>query len=314
MYDRSRKLETRVGIVTLVAIAILILGALWGRGVTETFDQRQVEIHFPDAGGITAGTPVFLNGVEVGSVSKVTARQEYAEAVAHIDPSIRLTDEASAVIRVKELTGGKKIELEPGTSDALPTGRPIPGRNEGDIGELIAVAGRLSDQIDPIVRRVDSVLADLSKIVGDPAVRTGVRETVTQFSQAGRRANALLESSGPRLRNTLVQLEGLSSDLSSLVSENRPTVERILGTTDRAASEAEGAVADGRRLMTRLDRVVDDLELITREVREGDGVINALLYDEKMTAELNRAVSALRRFLARIEEKGVNVNVELGHE
>lgn len=314
MNDRSGRLELRVGVVALVAIVILILGALWGRGVTDTFDQQEVEIHFPDAGGITTGTPVFLNGVEVGSVSNVSARQDYAEATAHIESGIRLADDAEAVIRVKELTGGKKVELDPGSSGNPLEGGAIPGRNEGDIGELIAVAGNLSGQIEPIIRRVDSVLADLSAIIGDPRVRNGIRETVTEFSQAGRRANRLLASSGPKLANTLTTLEDLSSDLSVLVETNGPAIERILGSTERAASDAESAIADGRRLLDRLDRLAGDLEAIFTNVREGKGLISTLLYDESMSEELRRTIIALRTFLARIDQKGVNVNVKLGHE
>ena len=314
MNDRSGRLELRVGIVALVAIAILILGALWGRGVTDTFDQQQVKIHFQDAGGITTGTPVFLNGVEVGSVSKISARQEYAEAIAHIESGILLADDAKAVIRVKELTGGKKVELDPGASGTPLEGRAIPGRNEGDIGELIAVAGNLSGQIEPIVRRVDSVLADLSAIIGDPHVRIGIRETVTEFSQAGRRANRLLASSGPKLTSTLTTLEDLSRDLSVLVETNAPAVERILGSTERAATDAGSAIAEGRRLLERLDRLAGELEEISRDVREGKGMISTLLYDESMSEELRRTIVTLRTFLSRIDQKGVNVNVEVGHE
>lgn len=314
MSEENQRLELRVGGVALLSIIIVVAGVLWGKGVTDRFDQQAIEIHFPDAGGVTTSTPVFLNGVEVGSVTSIRVTSDHAVVRAHIEAGLAISDEATAVIRIRELTGGKKIELDPGDSKQPLAGAAIPGRNEGDIGELIAVAGRLSDQIEPIVRRTDTVLQELVALLGDPQLQADVRTAAAEFAEAGGRANGLLAEVGPDLGRSIEKLERLTDQVSAVVETNRPAFDRIVASTDAATSSAVGAVAEGRDVLAKLDRVARDLEVVARTVRDGGGFFGTLLYDDTMSKSLEQTIEVLRRFIDDIRKKGVNVNVELGHE
>ena len=225
MVEKETRLERRVGGIALVGLTLLIAGVLWGKGVTDNLDKKPLIISFEDATGINTNTPVYFHGVQVGSVSAISVDNLGATVKAHVKGDVDIRDDATATLRIMELTGGKKIELDPGTASTALGDRPIRGVNEGDIGEIFSMAASIASEIGPMMERADSLLAALNTLVTDPSIQLGVKSTITEFSQAGRSVNALLESSGPSISRTLGSLEQAAGELNRLLEKNRPAIE-----------------------------------------------------------------------------------------
>ena len=314
MEKKSHTLEWRVGAITVGAIVILVAGILWGKGVTESIDRSAVTILFDDASGVTTSTPIYLNGVPVGTVTSLATDEDGAIVSARIDSDVSLDDDARAVVRVKELTGGKKIELDPGSSGRSLGTASIIGRNEGDIGELIAIAAHLAKDIGPLMRRADSLLGSLQRFVDDPVLQQGVRTTVTEFAELGGRANRLVTETGPGITVTIASLRELSGRLNDFIVRNEKGVESAIESTGRLTTNAGSAVEDARTSLRKLDSFLDRLNSITDELSEGEGLVATLLNDPAFTRDLQETIRTVRFLLTNIDRRGVNVNVELGHE
>ena len=111
-------LEFVVGL--FLAIGIGCLGWLSIKLAKKEFfarDGYEVQALFNNAGGLHAGTPVVIAGVEVGRVKSVGLEDYEAKVRLVIRREVVLQKDTIASIKTKGLIGEKYIELTPGASD-----------------------------------------------------------------------------------------------------------------------------------------------------------------------------------------------------
>jgi phospholipid/cholesterol/gamma-HCH transport system substrate-binding protein len=110
--------EVAIGMMILLGATLLIyislnLGNL-GFGQTQGYI---VEAEFPNAGGLQAGAPVELAGVQIGRVTSVTLTDTYHARISlRVSPTITLQDDVRATIKSKGLIGERYVDIAPGKS------------------------------------------------------------------------------------------------------------------------------------------------------------------------------------------------------
>lgn len=313
MADQSRKLEIRVGVVTIIAVIALIGGILWGKGIG--IDRRRLTIQLENASGLTSGTPVLVSGVPKGGVASIKTVEDGAHVEILVDRDVKVMEDASAVIRVMEITGGKKIELDPGESSRpLPDDAEIPGLNQGDVGAMLAFVGNLAHDIAPMLRRLDSTLVAVNDIVGDEAFREDVVQTLDNFSSLSADLRSLVRNNRGRIERTLNNVDALAANLRGVADRNAPVVERLLTNTESLVNDARGTLGGADATLATVDRLALRIDSIAVELRTGEGMISRLLYDPEMASELEKVLVELRKTLRDLNQKGVNVNMEVGHK
>ena len=313
--SKTKNLEARVGLVTLVAIAALIGGIMWGKGGGIAIDKQKFLIYFSNASGVSTGTPVNVHGVKMGSVLSIEALEAGALITVAVDRDVTVKKDASAAIQVLEITGGKKIELYPGTgTEKLAKDQRIPGVNQGDIGAMIAAASTLAEQVGPLLSRIDSALGSVMTLVGDPQFQANVGAAVENFASAGGELNQLLRNNKGTIQKTLQTVDALATELRVITSENSPVISRVLTAADTLVSDARSALKNADRALRKIDGLALRLDSLTADLKNGNGTVSRLLYDEELALELERAMVALRKALSDLNKKGINVNVGLGHK
>ncbi|MGE4096287.1 MAG: MlaD family protein, partial [Candidatus Binatia bacterium] len=86
-----------------------------------------LEAEFTSAGGLQSGAVVELAGVEIGRVTSVTLTPDYrAHVTLRLLPTVRLHEDARAVIKSVGLIGERYVEILPGQATTqLPPGDHI---------------------------------------------------------------------------------------------------------------------------------------------------------------------------------------------
>lgn len=313
MADQAKKLEVRVGIVTVVAVIALIGGILWGKGMG--IDRRGLTIKVDNASGLASGTPVLVHGVPKGGVASVRTVEEGALVEILVDRDVQPMKDASAVIRVMEITGGKKIELDPGAStEPLPDNAAIPALNQGDIGAMLAFVGDMAHDIAPMLKRLDSTLAAVNEIVGKEEFRNDVVRTLDNFATLSTDLRNLVGNNRGRIEQTIRNVDALAANLREVADKNGPTVERLLTSAESLVGDARGTLGGADATLQTVDRLALRIDSIAVELRTGKGMISRLLYDPEMASELEKVLVELRKTLRDLNQKGVNVNMEVGHK
>ena len=135
-------METTVGL--FVAFGLLLVGYMTVKlGDVSLFgsDDYSVVAPFTSVSGLRTGSSVYVLGIEVGKVEKLSMDQDNQKAVVEmkIRKGIKIYDDAIASIKTEGLIGDKYISIDPGGAGTLlVTGGTITETQPAvDISELI---------------------------------------------------------------------------------------------------------------------------------------------------------------------------------
>jgi phospholipid/cholesterol/gamma-HCH transport system substrate-binding protein len=140
---KKYSMETVVGI--FVVIGLLCVGYMTVKlGKVSLFgdDYYSLYTRFTSASGLRDGSPVEIDGIEVGRVGKMSIDQDRQMAMVElkIKKDIKVYEDAIASIKTSGLIGDKLIKIDPGGgSDILKPGGTITETTSAlDIEDLIS--------------------------------------------------------------------------------------------------------------------------------------------------------------------------------
>ena len=136
-------METAVGI--FLVIGLLLIGYMTVNLGHFSFlgdKAYPLSARFTTVSGLRTGSPVFMLGLEVGKVDKLTMDQksQKAEVELRIQKGIKIYDDAIASIKTEGLIGGMYLSIDPGGAGKLlnPGGTITETQPAVDIVDLIS--------------------------------------------------------------------------------------------------------------------------------------------------------------------------------
>ena len=105
--------ETKIGILTVVAVTLLIVGYKFIKGQNIFTTSTLIHVDYQRVDQLSASSPVFINGFQVGIVSKVFLKEDMStiHVVLNIDKGINIHKNAVAEIISSSIMGGKAIRI-----------------------------------------------------------------------------------------------------------------------------------------------------------------------------------------------------------
>ena len=307
--------ELRVGLLVLGSIAILIFLILNASGDINPFSRKlHLKARFADANGLRDGSEVRLAGVRVGKIEKITLlppsdvpNAPRVEALMALDTTIdgrpaneRIRTDSTAQQGSPSLLGNEMlINITPGTA----VGQPIndfailPSSTSNTVNDF-ATSGtdlaqrlsKLSDEINGIVRDVKEGKGTVGRLFSDEALYNNLNATIRETEDVMRQVRSGHGSAGrfindPELYNNAneitLQLKKIADDLRA----GRGSAGKFL--TDDELYVRINRTAD------RLDRSVEQINLVVSEINAGRGTLGRLVKDEQI---YNDAQAAIARF------------------
>ncbi len=307
--------EVRVGLLVLASIAVLIFLILNASGDINPFSRKlHLKARFADANGLREGSEVRLAGVRVGKVDKITLlppsdvpNAPRVEALMSIQSNIdgqpanqRIRTDSTAQQGSPSLLGNEMlINITPGTA----VGQPVkdytilPSSSSNTVNDF-ATSGtdlaqrlsKLSDEISSIVRDVKEGKGTVGRLFSDEALYNNLNATIRETEDVMRQVRSGQGSAGrflndPALYNNAneiaVQLRAIAADLRA----GRGSAGKFL-TNDELYNRVN-------HIAERLDRSVEQIDLVIADVNAGRGTFGKLLKDEQI---YNDARAAIARF------------------
>jgi phospholipid/cholesterol/gamma-HCH transport system substrate-binding protein len=309
----NRSTEIKVGLVSIAAIGLLIAGILLGKGVSIPGTQNQIVVRMASSGGIEQGAPVVVNGVRRGTVTSVRADVGTVVVRADVADISDLFADASARVSILEITGGKKLEVLPGSTGTFDRTREIPGVVAADIVSLVDDLGSVSGDARSLIRRLDTIAGSLTDLLADGSVSQNIRTMASDGALLVHDLRTFLANNSADLQRTLKNVGILVDDLRTAVGNNEPRVARLLDNLDRTVADANDVIRRSTGTLTSVDSLVSNMNGIVADIRTNRSVANRLLYDADLGRRLDSAINDLGRFVKSARASGVNVNVGLGH-
>ena len=328
---RERGLEFRVGLLLLVALAVLV-GFVVVLGSFSLRSGFTMYVDYDYVGNLQAGAPIKVSGIKVGKVKELvfhggamdprTQRRVQVRVEAWIEDRAResIRSDAEYFINTAGVLGEQYLEI-------------VPGR---DFEHPPVVAGAVVRGTDPprtdlVVARLYEVLDGLSAVLRDDrqAIADLLRNSSSAVAEVNRllvdnrqQVSALIGNSAELAREATTTLRGVNRQLgdgklTQLVSR----ADTLLGTADatlrQATPPAVALLTDATRvtgLLTeaRVDRalvvadkaataaasaggLIDNVNGMVTDLRAGKGTAGALLARDDIYADLRELIRDLKR-------------------
>ena len=315
--------QLRVGIFVLLSIVILIFLILNASGDINPFKKKlHLKARFADANGLRKGSEVRLSGVRVGKVEDIALlppstepNAPRVEALMTIDAVIdgrpateRVREDSTANQGSPSLLGNEMlINISPGTALAPQVKdyyilRSSSANTVNDFAtsgtDLAQRLSKLSDQLSVIVTDVQEGKGTVGRLFIDEALYNNLNATVRETEDVMRLVRSGNGSAGrfvndPALYNNAneiaLQLREIAVDLRA----GRGTAGKLL-TNDELYNRIN-------RTADRLDRSVDQINLMIADINAGHGTLGRLIKDEQMYNEARAAIARFNTTAERID-------------
>lgn len=265
MEHRTRN-TTALGLLVVVAAAVFIWGFYYMLGTPVLGGGTRIYVALQNGAGLKRGDPVFLQGVNVGSVTGVelTGPRQVAAQV-RLNTPLRLPADTRAVVR-GDVFGAHTVDLIPGSALVkLTSGDTIRGETSQP---LPAMAAELSDRAREVLIGADSLLSP--------------------------RAVSNLHATAEVLPASAVEMRSAFAELHRAAAALRRSAEGVeAARTGPALTSALSEMERSARAMTTaagsMDRSLNSLASVLQKVDNGTGTLGRLVNDSTLYRDLSQA-------------------------
>jgi phospholipid/cholesterol/gamma-HCH transport system substrate-binding protein len=218
-----------LGLFVLFA-ALLIVPQLKARGVPFFINFKGTSVN-----GLPVGAPVKFQGVEVGTVSRISVLPDDLSSIRvelEIEKGFPVRSDMAATMTYTGITGAKFIELAGGTN-ASP--RLAPG------GEIQPSRG-LGEKAEDIVANIDTAVRRINDLLGEENQKR-IRLFLENTEKSAAVVSGVLEAKRDNLSNAITNIEKAALDFGA-VTENLRRISGDLGGLTSKLSEGAGQVLD----------------------------------------------------------------------
>ncbi|MDE0704854.1 MAG: MlaD family protein [Rhodospirillaceae bacterium] len=117
-----RENRTVLALTGALAIALILLGMVFGLAAGDGA-RRGYLLHatYDQADGLAVGAPVYLAGVRVGAVERMSLDPQRlrARVALRIEDTVGVPEESAAMIVSDGVLGGKSVKIEPGSGEDM---------------------------------------------------------------------------------------------------------------------------------------------------------------------------------------------------
>ena len=199
--------EIQIGLVAIIGVVLLYFGLKFLKGLTVFSSDSNYYVKFDNITGLSASSPVYANGFRVGVVEDIIYnydQQDQIVAVVGLNKEMRLPKGSTAVIS-SDLLGNIKLELVlgPNPVDLVAPGDTITGGLQKGV---MGMAASMVPQIQAMLPKLDSILANVNMLLSDPALRNSlhhVDDITANLSKASNDLTAMTASLNKQMPSML---------------------------------------------------------------------------------------------------------------
>ncbi len=280
--------ETKIGLLTVIAITILILGYSYLRGNDVFSGSDKFYAIYNSVEGLSVSKPVLVNGFPIGRVSKMELQPDGRTIVEFkVEPKYKVPNNTLAKLESADLLGSKVIVFEMGNSKVYA---------ESDDTLKADVQGRLAESLQPIQKKAEDLIAKM-----DSSLAAINRILNPQFQKN-------VDRSFLSIANSLQTLEGTTKKIDNLVGSQTAHINGIMANAEDVSGNLKSstshldAIATNfetfsndlshsniKQTMDNANKAVADLQASISKINNGHGSIGLLLNDDKLYKNLSDA-------------------------
>jgi phospholipid/cholesterol/gamma-HCH transport system substrate-binding protein len=276
MNHTSRRATIQVGITGLIALVLLLAGVLWVKQYQLGKKVVHLVADFDEVGNLSEGDPVAVRGVKKGVVTGILLQDQIVRVEFSVDRGVILHPDVRLRVANIGFMGEKFLALDPGAAPGrYDPSKPIPGRFQSGVPEVIAGAGELLTEATELSSRLNEMLDAM-----DPAT---MEKTSKNIEKMTRTIGHAVEQNEADLRQAVLDFKAASKQMRAIAEANAEPVAASIkdfGTASQRLTELSG----------KLSTTADALQRVVGRMDNGEGTLGKALADPQLYDDLRETL------------------------
>lgn len=277
--------ETKVGILTIVAITLLIVGFNFLKGKNVFSREKHLYAVFSDLGSLRKSNEVKMKGLPVGAVYDYTEIDKNLSGIIvtiTMKRNVNIPRDSKATIE-SEFLGSTYLNIsQGGSNDYL---------KDGDTLVTDRTSSLLSDvkaQINPTLTRVRDAIDSLKMVLGglnnlfEKDTKGNIQEIIRNLKQSTLSLNKLLNAESGALAATLENANSISTNLK----KNNDSITAVISSIKKAADKFSGL--EVQPTVDSLQASIVAFKALITKFNTNDGTLGLLMKDRALYDQLNK--------------------------
>ncbi len=316
-----------VGVFTLITIALCFAFVFWVGRYDERGEYVDLDILIEGSvTGLAKGSPVLFNGIQVGSVRKLTIATnapKFVNARVRIDSQTPIRKDTSATIGIQGLTGGAYVQLEGGSRNS-PGILDMADADTGKVPRIEAAPAALNDiisRVNKIAARTEVVMAQVEEFLGEN--RASLSTTIKnaeKFSDALAQNADGVEQFMAGIASVSASMEGLSAKLDGTIkgaeeiikAVDPESVRNTVANVEEFTKTLKSTRSDITRVVDSISKAAADIDRFSQGLNETLGKVDTLVASvdsAKVTTavdDISTMVANAKKVVATIESNNID--------
>ncbi len=295
--------EVKVGILVTGAIAALVWGMNYLKGIDVFSKQNTYYAIYSQVDGLTSSSAVILNGVKIGLIQKVEFINDNSGRILttlKINSDVFVGKNSIARITSSDLLGGKVVSI---VLDTL--SQPAV---DGDT--LVAeVQSALSEQIMPLKDKAESLMLSLDSLAMslkgafNPQTQKSLNssfanldKTLANLEHASESLDNLVSTDDSKLRKMINNLESITSNIKNNNEALSNALKNISTITDSLAkSNLASTINNANATLSQTASIMD-------KINRGEGTMGMLINNDSLYNALEKSAVDLDHLLVDLKQ------------
>lgn len=271
--------EVKIGITVIVALAMLICGINFLKGINLFQKSNLYYVAFNDISGLGISNPVYANGYRIGIVRTIEYDYNKPGNVyvgIEVEDNIHITQGSYAELEAQML-GGVTMNIMLGQSPiSLSPGDTIKG---GPKISALDKVGQTIPQLQNMMPKIDSILTSINSLLSNPALQQTLTNAALLSEQLKTTTNGI---------NTL-----LNGKVASIAANLEPTTKNLQHLSYKLDSiDYNSAINNINNTLTQLQKTTTTLDHAVNttmdKINQPNSTLGLLLNDRTLYDNINR--------------------------
>lgn len=300
--------ELKVGILTLIALGLLIYGLNYLKGTDLFSGRRNYYAIYHEVNGLMPDNPVRMNGFKVGKVEKISFDNRMN---GYLVVEITVSSDAPAIpknsiarISSLDLLGAKAVVIEIGTSEEFAAkGDTILSALQASLQDEVNEQVRpLKEKAEEMLSSLDSVMTVLRTVFNENARENlvksfaSIKRSIEVFERNTLRFDTLMINEKSRIEEILRNVDAITKNIKKHNDEFGNIIENFSSFSDSLAK------SDVVSTINNTNKAMGQFSSIMEKVNRGEGTLGMLVKNDSLYRSVEGASSSLNRLLKDMEE------------
>lgn len=298
--------ETKVGVFTIVALTVLVLGYTYMQGLRLFSPTNSYYAVYEDVDGLKASNPVLMRGYQIGRVASIDLKPIDDDLKIFVrldvDGNINVPRNSVAKIINHDLLGAKAIKIERGDAPELASHRDTltSAREMGLTESFNELLAPVKTRTENLITSVDTVVTALQGIIEAAELEfmfKSMQSAITSLEKTSHRLDTFVTDEATRVDRIFANVESITQN----VKENN---EAFTNVVNNFSSISDSIVAaDIKKTIDQTSATINELDNILKNLSEGEGSAGKLLTDDALYYRLDNAAKSIERLTNNVREQ-----------